>query len=385
MTDSKLINSVSTPSTDLIESFAMKPIKPDSLIIQNGVMFILGGVSSGKSTLISKLIKIYDEFINPEILCFYSGFTPDETTQFILSNVEMNKQPYFIQLSNAEAFISFFNQFKAHRLKYSELLLFLNSIYHRKNEKLFEMLLLANELFSQDNDDLHDIDESHSMGGQTSKRFNFLMSVVAASINLKGLSKLIYWSDFVHKTYAKKHKIDFNSDPVRFIARCVVSLSKALKPLEIVIIADDDRMKRMKDRVKKYTFNPQIRMNKKNEIELIPSVCVFDDVAQFPMLTTEKSSHWVKDLFAETRRWKNTFIIAAQRHSLLNKSLRSLTHTFFIGYSLIEDDLPRIAKEMPTNLMSKDEFLELYKKAIKPFSFIVYNNKFGINTIQLRK
>ena len=385
MTDSKLINSVSTPSTDLIDSFAMKPIKPDSLIIQNGVMFILGGVSSGKSTLISKLIKIYDEFINPEILCFYSGFTPDETTQFILSNVEMNKPPYFIQLSNAEAFISFFNQFKSHRLKYSELLLFLNSIYHRKNNKLFELLLLASELFGQYNDDLHDIDESQSLGGQSSKRFKFLMSVVAASINLKGLSKLIYWSDFVHKTYAKKHKIDFSSDPFRFIARCVVSLSKALKPLEIVIIADDDRMKRMKDRVKKYTFNPQIRMNKKNEIELIPSVCVFDDVAQFPMLTTEKSSHWVKDLFAETRRWKNTFIIAAQRHSLLNKSLRSLTHTFFIGYSLIEDDLPRIAKEMPTNLMSKDEFLELYKKAIKPFSFVVYNNKFGINTIQLTK
>ena len=385
MSDSKLINSIRTPSTDLIDSFAMKPIKEDSLIIQNGVMFILGGVSSGKSTLISKLIKLYDKFINPEILCFYSGFTPDETTQFILSNVEMNKPPYFIQLSNAEAFISFFNQFKAHRLKYSELLLFLNSIYIRRNKKLYELLLLASELFSQDIDEIKEIDASHSIGGQTSKRFNFLVSVVSASINLKGLSKLIYWSDFVHKTYAKKHKIDFNADPFKFIARCIVSLSKALKPLEIVIIADNDQTKRLKDRVKKYTFNPQIRMKGNDEIELIPSVCVFDDVAQFPMLTTEKSTHWVKDLFAETRRWKNTFIIAAQRHSLLNKSLRSLTHTFFIGYSLIEDDLPRIAREMPTNLMSKDEFLELYKKAIKPFSFVVYNNKYGINTIQLKK
>ena len=118
MSDSKLINSVSIPNTELIDSFAMKPIKPNSLIIQNGVMFILGGVSSGKSTLISKLIKIYDEYLNPEILCFYSGFSPDETTQFILSNVKMNMKPYFIQLSNNEAFISFFNQFKAYRLKY---------------------------------------------------------------------------------------------------------------------------------------------------------------------------------------------------------------------------------------------------------------------------
>ena len=379
MSDSNLINSISTPSTDLIDSFAMKPIKENSLIIQNGVMFILGGVSSGKSTLISKLIKVYEKIINPEILCFYSGFAPDETTQFILSNVEMKKRPYFIQLSNAEAFVSFFNQFKSRRLKYSELLLFLNSIYYKNNSKLYELLLLANELFGEELDEPL-IGESQSM-----KRFKFLMGIVNDSTDLKRISNLIYWSDFVHKTYAQKHKIDFNTDPIKFITSCILSLSKALKPLEIVIIADGDTSKRLKDRIKKFTFSPQIIMTNKNEIELIPSVCVFDDVAQFPMLTTEKSSHWVKDLFAETRRWKNTFIIAAQRHSLLNKSLRALTHTFFIGYSLIEDDLPRIAKEMPTNLMKKDEFLKIYEKVVKPFSFIVYNNKIGINMIQLKK
>lgn len=377
MSDSKLINSVSIPNTELIDSFAMKPIKPNSLIIQNGVMFILGGVSSGKSTLISKLIKIYDEYLNPEILCFYSGFSPDETTQFILSNVKMNMKPYFIQLSNNEAFISFFNQFKAYRLKYSELLLFLNSIYHKSNIKLFELLRIANELFH----DVDDIDENNSM-----KRFKFLMRLVNDSLNLKHISHLIYWSDYVHKTYAKKHKIDFNLDPVKFISNCLVSLSKALNPLEIVIIADNDTSKRLSERVKKFIFRPQIRFNESiSKLELIPSVCVFDDIGQFPLLTTERASSFVKDLFAETRRWKNTFIIAAQRHSLLNKSLRALTHTFFIGYSLIDDDLPRIAREMPSNLMTRDEFLKLYNDSIKPFSFVVFNNKLGINVIQLKK
>ena len=377
MTDSALINKVSIPNTELIDSFAMKPIKPNSLIIQNGVMFILGGVSSGKSTLISKLIKIYDEYLNPEILCFYSGFGPDETTQFIISNVQMNNKPYFIQLSNNDAFISFFNQFKAHRLKYSELLLFLNSIYHKSNNKLFELLKLANELF-------HDVEEVDEPG--LLKRFKFLMRFVNDSLPLKHISHLIYWSEYVHKTYAKKHKIDFNTDPVKFISNCLVSLSKALNPLEIIVISDNDTSKRLNERIKRYSFRPQIRFDKSNsKLELIPSVCVFDDIGQFPLLTTERASPFVKDLFAETRRWKNTFIIAAQRHSLLNKSLRALTHTFFIGYSLIDDDLPRIAKEFPSNLMNKDEFLKMYHEVIKPFSFLIYNNKLGINWIQLKK
>ena len=100
-------------------------------------------------------------------------------------------------------------------------------------------------------------------------------------------------------------------------------------------------------------------------------------------MTTEHPPQWTKDLLAETRRWMNTFIIAAQRHSLLNKSLRALTHTFFIGYSLIDDDLPRIAQEMPSNILSGDDFLTLYKQSIKPFTFFVYNNKLGFSLITL--
>ena len=373
MTDSRLINNVSIPNTELIDSFAMKPIKTNSLIIQNGVMFILGGVSSGKSTLITKLIKIYDEYQQPDILCFYSGFAPDETTQFIISNSQMIKSPYFIQLSNNEAFVSFFNQYRTHRLKFSELLLFLNSIYHNRNMKLFELLNVALELFGS-------IENK-----EDNKRFKFFNNIVIDSLNKFDMNnKMIYWSDYVMKTYAKKRNINFNDEPIKFISKCLISLSKALNPLEIVIIADNDDSKRLKDRIKKLTFSPQIRLRSK-KLELLPSVCIFDDVAQFPLLTSERSSHWVKDLFAETRRWKNTFIIAAQRYNLLNKSLRALTHTFFIGYSLIDDDLPRISKEMPSNLMNKDDFINLYQKAIKPFSFLIYNNKFGVEIIQLKK
>ena len=145
-------------------------------------------------------------------------------------------------------------------------------------------------------------------------------------------------------------------------------------------------------RFQPYTFKPFIRVSNDNyktktkriKLELVPSVSIFDDVAQFPLLTAERSNQWTKDLFAETRRWMNTFIIAAQRHNLLNKTLRSLTHTFFIGYSLIDDDIPRIAKEVPSNLLDSNEFKLLYNNVIKPFTFFVYNNKLGYNVLSLR-
>ena len=116
-------------------------------------------------------------------------------------------------------------------------------------------------------------------------------------------------------------------------------------------------------------------------IEVIPNITILDDVAQFHLLTTERANQWIKDLFAETRRWKNTFIIASQRYNLLNKTLRSLTHTFFIGYSLVDDDLPKISKEIPSNLLNSGEFMTLYKKLIKPYHFFVYNNKYGFNVV----
>ena len=332
-------------------------------------MYILGGVSSGKSTLISKLIKIYSDILNPLIICVYSGFAPDETTQFMVGSFKIKSPPFFVQLPDQSSFISFFNQLKSKRLKYSELLLFLKSIMINKQDKLFQLLNVTKDLFNEEFEDIHK---------DKVKRFKFLIKLVHDTfppIN----RRLIYWSDYILKTYAKQHNINFEADPYVFIANCLVSLSKALEPLKINVLTEDESLP-LKERIKSFAFPPSIRMNK-NDIELIPSVVVFDDVAQFPVLTRERASPWVKGLFAMTRRWQNTFIIASQRHSLLNKSLRALTHTFFIGYSLIDDDLPKIAHEMPSNILKAEEFIPLYKRVIKPFTFFTYNNKLGFNLI----
>ena len=365
--DNERINSIKTPDNSLIESFAMSPIAKNSLIIKNGVMYILGGVSSGKSTLLGKLMKIYDSTIQPIIICFYSGFAPDETTTYHISSYQLSHKPYFVQLPTQEAMILFFNRYRYKRLKYSEMLLFTKSVFNTE-KGLINVLRLAMALFngitSKDKEDY-------------TKRVYMLMASINDRINL---SKTPYESEFLFKTYAKKHKISYSDNPLLFIANVAVSLSKGFAPFTIGVITDNH--------VKPYDFDGMIRITKnksKHTVELVPSLCIFDDVAQFPLLTTEHPPQWTKDLFAETRRWMNTFIIAAQRHSLLNKSLRALTHTFFIGYSLIDDDLPRIGKEMPSNILDSDDFLTLYKQSIKPFTFFVYNNKLGFNIIKLNK
>ena len=166
MADNTRLSKITTASSELLDAFAMKPIFKKSLLIQNGVMYIIGGVSSGKSTLISKLIKIYDETINPLILCLYSGFAPDETTQFNISSYNMKSKPFFIKLESDAAFISFFNQLRVKRLKISELLLFVKSILKDKTSDLIETALALFDGIERTRTDYN-------------KRFKMLLSLVA--------------------------------------------------------------------------------------------------------------------------------------------------------------------------------------------------------------
>lgn len=365
MIDNKLLNSATAPDSQILNDFAMTQVVPKSLIIKNGVLYVLGGVSSGKSTLISKLIKVYDDSIEPIILCFYTGFAPDETTTYNLSNYNLKRYPYFMKLPTPESMMNFFNRFRHKRLKYSELLMLAKSLF-RTEKQLFNCLCVAHELF----DGLSKrFDVPDYM-----KRIHAMMQIVADNVELRNA---IYQSDYVMKQYATKHKISYDENPYLFISNVLVSLSKALNTQPFAVLDENQKPKPVE-------LPPMLRF-RNNKTELIPTVSVFDDVAQFPLLTTERSNQWTKDLFAETRRWMNTFVVAAQRHNLLNKSLRALTHTFFIGYSLIDDDLPRIAKEMPSNVLSADNFLKIYRDNIKPFSFLTYNNKYGFNFVFLKK
>lgn len=371
--DNIRINKVKSDDSGLtatmLDDFAMKPIAKNSLIIQNGVIYIIGGVSSGKSTLISRLMKIYNETISPTILFIYSGFSPDETTTLNTSSMGISNL-HFIQLSTPQAFTLFFDQFRSKKLKLSELFLFVKSVFSKRFDDdagadFADIMRMTVELYAE------------TEQSDDPNRLKVLKSLITtAGINLKKLHKKIYWSDYVMKQYAQAHNLNFNIDPVGFIARALISLSKGLSNVEIMIPESSGGFKRL-------SLPPFIRFEKQS-FAIVPSLTVFDDVAQFPLLTTERASQWVKDLFAEVRRFRNTFIIASQRYNLLNKSLRALTHTFFIGYSLIDDDLPKVSKEMPSNILSSSEFIEIYK-TIKPFTFFVYNNRFGFNIIKLER
>lgn len=369
--DSKRLNNIKTPDNGLIDAFAMKPIAQKSLIIQNGVMVVYAAVSGGKSTLLAKMMKIYDDTIEPMIFSFYSTMTPDETTTHHISSYNLKHKPYFVQLPSNEAMISFFSQFRYKRVKLSEMLLFMKSVF--VNDKgLIEVLRMAYGLF---NGLSKKFDKEDYM-----KRVYILISTIIDRVDI---NRNVYESDFVFNKYAKKRKISYVDDPMLFIANVAVSLSKNLKGWTIAMVVDSSASN-IKQRIKPIDIEPMLRINK-NKIEMVPSVCFMDDVAQFPLMTTEHPTQFVKDLLAMTRRYQNTFVICAQRFTLINKSLRALTHVFWVGYGLIDGDIPEIAKEMPSNILSKDEFMTMYKNLIKPFSFFVYSNKLGFEFVQLKK
>ena len=388
--DEKIINKYVIKNNENLKDYAMGPIYKDSLFIKNGVMYILGGVSSGKSTLLSKLIAVYNKYINPIINYFYSGLTPDETTTFSLSSFNI-KNVHFVKLPTPEAMVSFFNQYRYKRLKLAELLMFLQSVFKNNNPLILSSVEMVNEL---------GLTNTNGLIVNVQRRIKMMLDyinqlIIDKRINIDKNKGFIYSSEFLLKTYAREHNVNFSSDPNLFIVNCLISFSKGFNNQHITVdILNEPNIKPNRNNKEEllarfipYTFEPFIRIsnNKSNiKLELVPTISIFDDVASFPLLTAERSNQWIKDLFAETRRWMNTFIIAAQRHNLLNKTLRSLTHTFFIGYSLVDDDIPKIAKEIPSNLLDSNEFKLLYNNVIKPFTFFIYNNKLGYNVIRLK-
>ena len=384
--DEELLNSYHIKENANLNDYSMSPILPGSLMIKNGVQYIVGAVSSGKSTLISKMIATYTKVLNPIIVSFYGGLSVDETTMYNLSTFKI--KPIYVKLPTPESMVSFFTQFRYKRIKLAELLMFLLSVFKDKVPLLLEAVQLVEELNIKD-----------KSVSDSNKRMKALLLYVTELISAKKLAispakDFIYLSEFITKQYSRKHKVSFSGDPALFICHCLLSFSKGFKSYTVTVdILNETVPKKnaklpsnLLSRFTPYNFPPFLRVvGNGAKIELVPSISIFDDIAGFPLFTTEHAGQFVKDLLAETRRWMNSFIFAGQRHNLLNKSLRALTHTFYIGYGLVDSDIPIISKEMPSNLMAGKDFQEIYHNVIGPFTFLVYNNKLGVNIIKLKK
>ena len=267
--DEQLLRGYQIPSNQNLDAYAMAPIRPGSLFIRNGVMFIIGGVSSGKSTLMSKLIAAYMKLLNPIILSFYSGLTQDETTTFALSSFGV--KPYFIRVETPEAMVSFFDQYRYKRIKLAELLMFLLSVYKDDVELLLDSIKYVEDLNIGDKKVLY-----------SDKRMKALLLYVTTLISSKAINVnpekgFIYLSEFITKTYSTRRKLNLWYDPDLFIARCLISFSKGFHPSTITVDVLNDpsskptsraRMDLLLKRFTPVTIKPFIRVTKDQKLEL---------------------------------------------------------------------------------------------------------------------
>ncbi|KAA6397435.1 MAG: hypothetical protein EZS28_007039 [Streblomastix strix] len=84
------------------DEYKAKPLTRNSLFLINGNHYIVGAVGSGKPTLLSKLILIYKQRINPLIL-YFSNFGADETKalnlnskNLVLTNITYEEAKFFL-------------------------------------------------------------------------------------------------------------------------------------------------------------------------------------------------------------------------------------------------------------------------------------------------
>ncbi|KAA6398830.1 MAG: hypothetical protein EZS28_005648 [Streblomastix strix] len=96
------IQSVTFTDNSMLDEYKTKPSTRNSLLLINGNHYIVGAVGSGKPTLLSKLIVIYKQRINPLIL-YFSNFGADETMalnlnskNIVLSNITYEEAMFFL-------------------------------------------------------------------------------------------------------------------------------------------------------------------------------------------------------------------------------------------------------------------------------------------------
>ncbi|KAA6402647.1 MAG: hypothetical protein EZS28_001825 [Streblomastix strix] len=290
------IQSVTFYDSSMLDEYKTKPLIRNSLFLNNGNHYIVGAVGSGKTILLSKLIVIYKQRINPFIL-YLSNFGVDETIALnqnskntILTNITYEEAMYFL-------------------LQFDEIKYSVKEVY--TYWKLRELNI------SYKSDYIQRKKERIIQNNPTKENLTRLASV---SIE-KQMEK--------PKDYARRIAQIFEQE-------CFDKITKFNIPTMIM----------------RFTV-PAIIHNFAAEF-----IVNFDDIGSNADIQRFSSglAKIIAHLVSDNRHSKNTVFFIAQRPSYLFKIARILSHVICLGVSLSKSDLKQAYEENSIQNLDFDEF-----------------------------
>jgi len=309
-----------------LEAYKRFQIEKGSAFIVNGSMAVVGGTGSGKTSLVSKLVRLYHNVLNPTIFYFHGGDGMDQTFAMNTKGVPII------------------------------------SISSKPSQKTERARALEIQRIEKETSNLN-----------TSEKFKKTKEV-----------KVSPMESFI-RMYAKIKKtlIEFLQlvQVPGYWSENLTVLKKELDGANMVRVAEEYIKKyREPTNIEGVDLGPII-ISKGKSLVVAPSLMIFDDLTQLGSYTGQYANQFLKEITSNTRHFANTSIFGMQRYTFLQPNVRKQINTWALGYGVTLDDMRTMIGEIVIPRESSGiEVIEEYE-SLEKYEFLLINAEFDILSV----
>lgn len=303
-----------------LEAYKRFQIEKGSAFIVNGSMAVVGGTGSGKTSLVSKLVRLYHNVLNPTIFYFHGGDGMDQTFAMNTKGVPI------ISISSKPS---------------------------QKAEKETTRDPKGSNVPRRDPKGAKEV--------KVSPMESFIRMYAKIKKTLIEFLQLVqvpgYWSENL------------------------TVLKKELDGANMVRVAEEYIKKyREPTNIEGVDLGPII-ISQKKSLVVAPSLMIFDDLTQLGSYTGQYANQFLKEITSNTRHFANTSIFGMQRYTFLQPNVRKQINTWALGYGVTLDDMRTMIGEIVIPRESSGiEVIEEYE-SLEKYEFLLINAEFDILSV----
>lgn len=303
-----------------LEAYKRFQIEKGSAFIVNGSMAVVGGTGSGKTSLVSKLVRLYHNVLNPTIFYFHGGDGMDQTFAMNTKGVPI------ISISSKPS---------------------------QKTEKETTRDPKGSNVPRRDPKGAKEV--------KVSPMESFIRMYAKIKKTLIEFLQLVqvpgYWSENL------------------------TVLKKELDGANMVRVAEEYIKKyREPTNIEGVDLGPII-ISQKKSLVVAPSLMIFDDLTQLGSYTGQYANQFLKEITSNTRHFANTSIFGMQRYTFLQPNVRKQINTWALGYGVTLDDMRTMIGEIVIPRESSGiEVIEEYE-SLEKYEFLLINAEFDILSV----